>query len=54
MRFASVLEQMPVTARALAEGELSLSAARELSRAFGSEPEAFASSEEHPVGSDWR
>ena len=54
MRFASVLEQMPVTARALAEGGLSLSAARELSRAFESEPEGFASSEEHPVGSDWR
>ena len=54
MRFASVLEQMPSHRPGPCRRGAAALGPRELSRAFGSEPEAFASSEEHPAGSDWR
>jgi hypothetical protein len=49
VRLAAALARMPLARKALEEATISLPAVRELSRAFESEPEAFASSEEHLV-----
>ena len=49
VRLAAALARMPLARKALEQGTISLRAVRELSRAFESEPEAFASSEEHLV-----